>query len=132
MPDSRLPKAASYSELKSGKRRLGRPLMRFKDSLKANLKVCSIDPKKWEELALNRSQWRRTCLEGIFKFEADRISHLQEKSCSRVGIYQSWSWTVCLQHTWSFLCCSYWLNRSQEKSSTKELICSSVVLDILQ
>ena len=91
MPDSRLPKAAFYSELKSGNRRLGRPLMRFKDSLKANLKVCSIDPKKWEELALNRPQWRRTCLEGISKFEADRISHLQEKRRLRKAAAESGS-----------------------------------------
>ena len=124
MPDSRLPKAAFYSELKSGNRRLGRPLMRFKDSLKANLRVCSIDPKKWEELALNRPQWRRNLSWGNFQVRGrSNITPPGEKtlkkSCSWVGIYRSWSWTVCLQHMWSFLCCSYWLNRSQEKSSTK-------------
>ena len=79
MSDGRLPKAVFYGQLASGVRPLGRPLLRFRNSLKANLKKCSIDPKTWEETALDRPLWRLSCIMGISRFEEDRISNLYEK-----------------------------------------------------
>ena len=40
MEDGRLPKQLFYGELSQGKRGIGRPKLRYKDSLKANLKKC--------------------------------------------------------------------------------------------
>ena len=57
MSDSRIPKATLYAEVQSGIRPNWRPLLRFKDNLKANLLSTGIDPKAWEDLACNRSKW---------------------------------------------------------------------------
>ena len=43
MPDSRIPKAVFYSELASGSWTLGRPLQRYRDSLKVNMQSADID-----------------------------------------------------------------------------------------
>jgi len=45
MPDSRIPKARFYAELQSGSMFRGRPLLRYKDNVKANMKSTGIDPK---------------------------------------------------------------------------------------
>ena len=39
MDDSRLPKQILYSQLKEGLRGIGRPRLRFKDTVRRNLKV---------------------------------------------------------------------------------------------
>ena len=41
MPDTRLPKAIFYSQLSSGSRVCGRPVKRYKDSLKKRLQLCN-------------------------------------------------------------------------------------------
>ena len=47
MEDGRLPKQMFYRELSQGKRGIGRSKLRYKDSLKANLKKCNIDTVTW-------------------------------------------------------------------------------------
>ena len=51
MEDSRIPKQLLYSELADGSRKRGRPKLRYKDTLKASLKDCHIDPETWEQSA---------------------------------------------------------------------------------
>jgi hypothetical protein len=51
MSDDRVPKQLLYGELGHGNRRQGRPYFRFKDSLKINLKLCSLNPENLESLA---------------------------------------------------------------------------------
>ena len=58
MEDDRLPKQLFYGELSQGKRGIGRPKLRYKDSLKANLKKCNIDTVYWENQAADRGKWR--------------------------------------------------------------------------
>jgi len=58
MDDSRLPKRLLYGELSTGKRSLGRPKKRYKDTLKEALKLCDIPHSSWEESAKNRPVWR--------------------------------------------------------------------------
>ena len=53
MEDSRIPKQLLYGELASGTRKRGRPKLRFKDTLKASMKDCHIDPETREQTALN-------------------------------------------------------------------------------
>jgi len=48
MPDTRLPKAIFYSQLSSGSRVCGRPVKRYKDSLKKSLQLCNIEPATGE------------------------------------------------------------------------------------
>lgn len=78
MEDSRIPKQLLYGELASGTRKRGRPKLRFKDTLKASMKDCHIDPESWEQTALNRQAWRHQTWKGVAKFENDRIARKKE------------------------------------------------------
>ncbi|XP_076438765.1 ATP-dependent translocase ABCB1-like [Babylonia areolata] len=46
-------------QLKEGQRDQERPLKRYKDTLKAHLRSCSIDTASWEDVALVRTQWKQ-------------------------------------------------------------------------
>ena len=83
MDDSRIPKAVFYSQLSSGKRSLGRPRLRYKDTLKQNLKACSIDLNSWEVTAKERAKWRHTCHVGIKLFETNRTRQIIENRLRR-------------------------------------------------
>nr|XP_032831281.1 electroneutral sodium bicarbonate exchanger 1-like [Petromyzon marinus] len=48
--DGRIPKDVSYGELASGTRVTGRPVLRFKDVCKRDMKSCDINPNDWEKL----------------------------------------------------------------------------------
>ena len=85
MSDSRIPKATFYAELSSGTRPNCRPLLRFKDNFKANLLSTGIDPKTWEDLASDRSKWRKACSTGVQHFEDVRIAKAEEKRSRRKG-----------------------------------------------
>ena len=79
MPDCRIPKKLLYGELAEGKRSHGGQKKRYKDTLKATLKDCKINPNKWEETALDRSAWRQQTKAGVTQFEADRITEQKRK-----------------------------------------------------
>ncbi|KAI8516013.1 hypothetical protein Bbelb_068260 [Branchiostoma belcheri] len=79
MEDSRIPKVLLYGQLKQGQRNLGRPLKRYRDNLKANLKSCNIDANSWEEIAHDRTAWRSQCKLGTRIFEANRSAAIKEK-----------------------------------------------------
>ena len=49
MADIHISKQLLYSELADGSRKRGRPKLRYKDTLKASLKSCLIDPDTWEQ-----------------------------------------------------------------------------------
>ena len=85
MSDSRIPKATFYAELSSGTRPNCRPLLRLKDNFKANLLSTGIDPKTWEDLASDRSKWRKACSTGVQHFEDVRIAKAEEKRSRRKG-----------------------------------------------
>ena len=79
MSNDRLPKIIFYSELKDGARASGGQRKRYKDTLKANLKRCSIVPANLETLVMERSKWRSLCKTSIQEFESDRIRALEAK-----------------------------------------------------
>jgi hypothetical protein len=58
MEDGRIPKDLLYGELVQGKRNIGRPTLRFKDTCKRDMKTLNIDTTTWEEIADDRSKWR--------------------------------------------------------------------------
>ena len=74
MTDDRLPKQLLYGELSSGKRSRGGQKKRFKDSLKSSLKAFEIDWNSWEQMALDRPQWRASVFEGFKSCELNRTS----------------------------------------------------------
>lgn len=58
MPQDRLPKQILFSQLPVGSRKRGRPRLRFKDTVKRNLKRRNINLNSWPELCNDRSIWR--------------------------------------------------------------------------
>ena len=72
MPDDRLPKQIFFGELCKGARAQGRPLLRYKDTLKATLKKCDINPDSWENIAQDRPVWRSHSRSGTIAYEEER------------------------------------------------------------
>ena len=60
MSPDRLPKQVLYSQLSSGHRKRGRPRLRFKDTIKRNLKLRDIKIDSWTSLSQQRDKWRAT------------------------------------------------------------------------
>ena len=79
MEDSRLPKQLFYVELSAGKRHTGRPKLRYKDSLKANLKKTGIEVSTWERQAAERASWRTTINKKVKNSEQTRQKSREEK-----------------------------------------------------
>ena len=71
MSDARLPWQLLCIGLTTGLRPRGRPLLRYKDQVKATFKKTEIDPRKWETTAANRSGWRRSISFGTAMSEAE-------------------------------------------------------------
>ena len=61
MSDERIPKTLLYGQLKGCTRRVGRLRLRYKDTLKHNLKTSKLNTNTWEAEATNRSAWRNLC-----------------------------------------------------------------------
>ena len=122
MKDDRIPKMLLYGQLKEGRRDQGRPLKRFKDTLKASLKSCNVSVNSWEAAAHDRPLWRQRCRHGTKAFETNRSTAIRlrkerRKHCSslksfpcsicgrscasRLGLYSHMrthpgKWPVCL------------------------------------
>ena len=79
MKDGRIPRDVLYGELAVGHRRTGRPMLRFKDVCKRDMKITSIATNSWETLADDRSQWRSAVREGILSGEEHRLQELRNK-----------------------------------------------------
>ena len=60
MSPDRLPKQVLYSQLSSGYRKRGRPRLRFKDTIKRNLKLRDIKIDSRTSLSQQRGKWRAT------------------------------------------------------------------------
>lgn len=72
MSDDRIPKQLLLGELIHGKRAVGRPMLRWKDSLKDTFKQCSIPVNTWQDTALERCAWRNTIHDGLMYFDRTR------------------------------------------------------------
>ena len=94
MDDDRLPRMLLLSELSTGERKVGRPQLRFKDTLKYALKQCSIETgaldlqSRHRNTALpvadeRRAAWRRVIQQGVTRFEQQRTQKANEKRTRR-------------------------------------------------
>ena len=72
MDDTRIPKQLLYGELCIGSRAHGGQRLRFKDTLRLNLKKCKIGDD-WETLAEERVGWRKLVSDSVKQFENDRV-----------------------------------------------------------
>ena len=58
LDNTRLPKQILHSQHKEGHRSIGRPKLRFKDTIKRNLARKGIPPGSWDKKANDRTLWR--------------------------------------------------------------------------
>ena len=107
MDDSRLPKRLFYGELENGKRSVGRPKLRYKDSLKASLKLSNIPHVSWENAADDRPVWRAVVHSGVAAYEQKRITDKVNKRLKRKersACVQSAATSASSSSSSSFLC----------------------------
>ena len=83
MDDGRLPKDLLYGVLETGHRNLGRPVLRYKDVCKRDLKALSIDELSWESLADDRDVWRNTLHRQLKECEDQMKDKAAEKRALR-------------------------------------------------
>ena len=83
MPNHRLPRMMLYSELAKGVRQTGRPLLRFKDVCKNDLREAGIGKDHWQQCSLDRDNWRHLVSTGVQAAEKRRIENLKEKRYKR-------------------------------------------------
>ena len=72
MSDDRVPKQLLFGELTTGTRTVGRPLLRWNDSLKDTLKQSNISATQWQDTATDRSTWRRSVHDGLMLYDNSR------------------------------------------------------------
>ena len=65
MQDGRIPKNILCGELATGSRPARRPVLRYKDVCKRDMKTGNINPADWEAKATDRSSWRLAVKAGI-------------------------------------------------------------------
>jgi hypothetical protein len=83
MADGRIPNDILYGELTSGKRKKGRPLLRYKDTCKRDLQAMGMNRPDWEELAQNRPKWKQFVKAGLkageYKLRQDADSRRERR-----------------------------------------------------
>ncbi|XP_071941032.1 uncharacterized protein [Antedon mediterranea] len=92
MDDTRTPKVMLYGELANCKRSKGRPLLRFKDACKRDLKAMDINVNTWEKKADNRKSWKDCIKVGLVHSEEryrmeNEERYLKRKSRSATGTH---------------------------------------------
>ena len=75
-----------YGELTEGKRKAGRPLLRFKDTCKTDVKLCGIDIGTWEKQANDRPAWRLAMKKGVRVAEENRRATAVQKRQKKPAI----------------------------------------------
>ena len=83
MNDGRIPKDLLYGELVKGERNRGRPILRYRDVCKRDLKALDIDPSSWERIASDRDAWKHTLKRQLPKGEDKWKSKVAVKRARR-------------------------------------------------
>ena len=72
MKDGHIPKDILYGEMETGSRATGRPLLRYSDVCRRDLRETAIDQDLWEEVAAVRGAWRQAVYGGLATLEEKR------------------------------------------------------------
>ena len=83
MQDGRIPKHILFGELTTGSRSTGRPLLRFKDVCKRDLKAGNISPGNLEALVEDRATWRHAIDEASRTREKRREDKVEESKARK-------------------------------------------------
>ena len=89
MEDGRIPKDILYGELATGTRPTGRPILRYKDICKRDLKSCNINHQNLESTTTDRAIWRSTIKTIVKQVELKRGRQWEEKRTRRKQRLQS-------------------------------------------
>ena len=89
MENGRIPKDLLYGELATGRRPVGRAVLRFKDVCKRDLKLTSIDMNNWESFAADRNGWHHAVNSGVMSGERMRTLRMEEKREQRKARQQN-------------------------------------------
>ena len=89
MEDGRIPKDMLYGELALGSRSVGRPLLRYKDVCKRDLKTAGIDFKELEGSVEDRLSWKQTVSNGVAAAEHRRAVEATAKRSRRLQQQES-------------------------------------------
>ena len=79
MEDHRIPEALLFGHLENGKRSVGRPKLRCKDSLNYNFKECGICPDAWKVTSQEHTRWHGVYSDGVNTFEEKRTTNLKDR-----------------------------------------------------
>ena len=60
----RIPKQVLHGESEMGKRKVGRPKLRYIDQIKSDMKNFNIDINTWQRYSLDRTMWRKIIRNG--------------------------------------------------------------------
>jgi len=83
MEPDRLPLEILYGELCNGARKVGRPLLRYKDTIKRDLKAVKINANSWEDTATNRDIWRHQLKTQVLAAEESERDRATSKRTAR-------------------------------------------------
>ena len=100
MTNDRIPKMVLFSELASGARKRGKPILRYKDCCKEDLQVIGVTPESLQTVALDRDAWRHLVYEGLRQSEAkmrEEADIKREARKSRANQMREKSTFVCSQ-----------------------------------
>ena len=78
MDDSRFPKTVLFSEARDGSRKQGRPLFRYHDNCKSDMKSFDMNVDNWALCAMQRSSWRENVTMGARRCEQALIQRKEE------------------------------------------------------
>ena len=91
LPEYRIPRVLLLGELSEGARRRGRPLLRWKDCVKRDLKDLCFDLNHWQRETDDGNTWQAKVLKLCSEWEKTRVEKVKEKRAarkSRVGAGQ--------------------------------------------
>ena len=95
MPSERLPEQIPFSQLPAGERKIGRPRLRYKDTIKRNLIQREINIKTWTTLAIQRADWRSAvkwhCEDGHCRSATDS-NEIHHWGYTRAGLDKGVVW----------------------------------------
>jgi len=116
--NDRLPKIIFYSELKNDAQSRGGQRKRYKDTLKANLKRCSIVPADLETVVRELSKWRSLCKTSIRQFESNRIRALEAKKRTAEDRNYAERRMLPMPNLWTNMCVENWAVLPLSNAST--------------
>ena len=83
MSDGRIPKDILYGELAEGTRARGRPMLRFRDACKRDMKAGGMVPGDLEKTMGDRDAWRQAVKDCVNEAEEKRLNAAEVKRAKR-------------------------------------------------